>query len=266
MSQHEYGPALDAAAALLGDAQRPVVMTGAGVSAESGISTFRDSDASNHPLWSQHDPMKLAHIDAFYTDPELVTRWYHWRFGRCKHAQPNPAHAALATLQAFRPATTLVTQNVDGLLQRAGATDVVELHGSILRWRCNDTFDQTGEFVAIEDIPFDTFPPRSAAGGILRPDVVWFGEMLPEEAIRRTIEAVETCDLFLTIGTSSVVYPAAGFVDAARLRNVPTIEINPDSTAASGIVDVCVREKAGIALPELLDRAFGPENIREIHP
>lgn len=232
-----------------------MLMTGAGISAESGISTFRDPNTNNHPLWSRYDPMELAHIDAFHRDPELVTRWYHWRFGACKDARPNPGHEAIARLQQILPAMTLSTQNVDGLHQRAGSTDVIELHGCILRWKCT----QSDERTSIEQISFDSFPPRSPAGGLWRPDVVWFGEMLPELAIERTQAAATSCDLFFSIGTSSVVYPAAGYFDLARSQGTPTIEINPDATPASEYADVVIRSPAGEALPELIAAAFPEE-------
>lgn len=247
--------ALARAADALADARHVVVLTGAGVSAESGIPTFRDKQTG---LWAKYDPMELAHIDAFNRNPELVTRWYHWRFERCKDCKPNPAHYALAVFQQRLTRQsrrfTLLTQNIDRLHQQAGSTDVVELHGNILTWRCT----LTGRHVEMKDIPFDVFPPRSDAGGLLRPNVVWFGEMLPEDAIRAAYNAVNACDLFMSIGTSSVVYPAAGFVEIAISRGAKTIEINAEPTPISAMVDLSLMGPAGEILPQLLAAIENP--------
>ncbi|MEO0512860.1 MAG: NAD-dependent deacylase [Planctomycetota bacterium] len=241
---------IERAAELLHGARRPFVLTGAGISAESGIGTFRDPEEG---LWSQYDPMELAHIDAFERDPGLVTRWYHWRFAKCATAEPNDGHRAIVALADHRPGQTLVTQNVDGLHQRAGSRGVVEIHGSILRWRCTTT----GASRPIDRVPFDAFPPRSEAGGLLRPEVVWFGEALPVGAMERVEVALAACDLFLTIGTSAVVYPAAGFLEVARRRGVPSVEVNPEPTPATPTVDVAIAGRCGTVLPELVSRAFG---------
>lgn len=240
-------------AGILRGARSVAVLTGAGVSAESGISTFRDPQDG---LWAEYDPMELAHIDAFHRNPELVTRWYHWRFDKCRHCRPNPGHVALARLQREIEARggrfTLLTQNIDGLHQQAGSTNVVELHGTILRWRCT----KTGQEVNMADIPFDRFPPRSEAGGLLRPNVVWFGEMLPEAALRAAWAAAGECDLFLSIGTSAVVQPAASLISVAAARGAKTVEINREPTPISGGVDWSVLGKSGEILPRLVDRAF----------
>lgn len=236
------------AARLLREASRIVVLTGAGVSAESGIPTFRDKQTG---LWAKYDPMELAHIDAFRRDPELVTRWYHWRFMSCKDCQPNPAHFALAELQRRTLARggrlTLVTQNIDGLHQKAGATDVCELHGTILTWRCT----KTGEHRPLEAVDFSRFPPTSEAGGLLRPNVVWFGEMLPPKEIERAMTDSAECDLFLSIGTSAVVQPAASLIELARQNGARAIEINREPTPISELVDVALYGKAGEILPKL---------------
>ncbi len=241
-------------ARVLADARSVAVLTGAGVSAESGISTFRDPQDG---LWAKFDPMELAHIDAFHRDPELVTRWYHWRFEKCRHCKPNPGHDALARIQREVEARggrfTLLTQNIDGLHQQASSTGVVELHGTILRWRCT----KTGQEVDMADIPFDKFPPRSAAGGLLRPNVVWFGEMLPEAALRSAWAAAGECDLFMSIGTSAVVQPAASLVSVAAERGAKTLEINREPTPISGEVDWSIMGKSGEILPQLAELAFG---------
>ncbi|HYE62546.1 MAG TPA: NAD-dependent deacylase [Phycisphaerales bacterium] len=205
------------------DARSIVVLTGAGVSAESGIRTFRDTMEG---LWKEFDPARLATPEAFAADPELVTRWYDWRRLGCLAAEPNPGHMALADLERQQRSKhnpqspggamgfTLLTQNVDRLHQRAGSVNVVELHGSILQWRCCKTGDKTTP----PPEAFKEFPPRSTCGALLRPDVVWFGETLPPEALDAADDAVASCDVFISIGTSSVVYPAAGYIQQACAR------------------------------------------------
>ena len=240
---------LDAVARLLRDARRVAVFTGAGVSAESGIETFRQPQTG---LWARYDPMELAHVDALTRDPEMVTRWYHWRFSKCADAEPNPGHHAIGQLQRLKRATgggvDVVTQNIDGLHQVAGTKDVIELHGSIRRWRCQ----KTGGTRAIEAVDFSVFPPRSETGGILRPDIVLFGEMLPTAALEAAEHAVLSCDVFLTIGTSAVVYPAAGYIEMAISRGVPTVEINPEPTPMSSHMTHTISGRSGDILPQLL--------------
>ncbi|MFI4894082.1 MAG: SIR2 family NAD-dependent protein deacylase [Phycisphaerales bacterium JB058] len=240
---------IEKAALLLREARSVVVLTGAGVSAESGISTFRDKETG---LWAKYDPMELAHIDAFHRDPELVTRWYHWRFTRCKDCEPNPGHAALAELQKQTEARggsfSLLTQNVDGLHQTAGSTNVSEIHGTILTWRCT----KTGEHYELDEIDFSSFPPASKAGGLLRPNVVWFGEALPERELERAFHDSSSCDVFMSVGTSSVVQPAASLIELAKGAGASTIEVNLEPTPISEIVDVSVFGKAGEVLPRLL--------------
>ncbi|MCA9272449.1 MAG: NAD-dependent deacylase [Phycisphaerales bacterium] len=243
-------PQIEKAARLLREARSIVVLTGAGVSAESGISTFRDKETG---LWAKYDPMELAHIDAFHRDPELVTHWYHWRFTRCKDCEPNAGHYALAQLQEQTEARggsfSLLTQNVDGLHQRAGSTNVSEIHGTILTWRCT----KTGEHYDLAEIDFSSFPPASRTGGILRPNVVWFGEMLPEQELERAFRDSSSCDVFMSVGTSSVVQPAASLIELAKGAGASTIEVNLEPTPISGIVDVSVFGKAGEALPAIID-------------
>ncbi len=266
---------LDAAAAALAAARRVVVLTGAGVSAESGLRTFRGATAADLPadmqaLWKEFDPMRLATPEAFAADPEKVTRWYDWRRLGCLAAEPNPGHVALADLErrlsgialpgddSPRRATadaafTLLTQNVDRLHQKAGSRNVVELHGSIIEWRCL----RTGRTVLPPPEPFERFPPPSphAPESILRPNVVWFGEMLPESAITASFAALEACDLFMSVGTSAVVYPAAGFIEIAAANGAATIEINPEPTPISRRVDHCLFGKSGEVLPRLIERS-----------
>ncbi len=243
-------------ALLLTRAQRVVVLTGAGVSAESGTPTFRDAMTG---LWASFDPQQLATPEAFERDPELVTRWYDHRRIGCLECLPNPGHLALARIEqeitSRGGSFTLLTQNVDRLHQRAGSQNVVELHGSIIVWRCT----KTGELITPQPEPMQSFPPRSSCGALLRPDVVWFGEMLPEAALIAADRALADADLFFTIGTSSVVQPAANFIFVAKRNGATTCEINPTDTAVTRWIDLVGRGKSGELLPQVVERAFGPE-------
>jgi NAD-dependent deacetylase len=237
------------AADMIRDARSIVVLTGAGVSAESGLATFRDPEEGH---WAKYDPMELATLDAFNKDPELVTRWYHWRFTRARDVQPNPGHLALGSLQQHKEqhgeSLTLITQNVDGLHQRGGANNVVELHGTIHTWRCNET----GKQRQLSELSFERFPIPSEHGGLMRPCIVWFGEILPEDALARSFEAMDACDLFLSIGTSGTVEPAASFILGAQSNGAKTIEINRDPTPNTGIVDLALQGASGQILPAIL--------------
>jgi len=246
----ESDDAIADAAQWIAGAERIVALTGAGVSAESGLSTFRDPEEG---LWSKYDPMDLATIDAFERDPELVTRWYHCRFTRASGAEPNPGHHALAAIERAAVDSdrsfTLITQNIDGLHQRAGTERIIEIHGSIHTWRCT----ASGRETPLSGLSFDEFPIPSEHGGIMRPCVVWFGEQLPEPAVRASFEALESCDLFLSIGTSATVQPAAGFVEMAREAGARTIEINRDPTPITEIVDLTILGPSGQILPEIVE-------------
>lgn len=248
MDQHEP---IQRIASLLHGARSVVVLTGAGISAESGLATFRDPEEG---LWAKYDPMELATIHAFNRDPELVTRWYHWRFTKAAAVEPNPGHHALAEIERILTSQSrsmsIVTQNVDGLHQRAGSVQVIEIHGTILRWRCT----KTGAEKPLEDLSFETFPIPSAHGGLMRPCVVWFGEMLPERALADTFRALEHCDLFLSIGTSATVQPAASFIEVARAAGAKTGEINRDATTNTGAVDVAIRGLSGEILPRIVEQ------------
>jgi len=230
-----------------------VVLTGAGVSAESGIPTFRDAMEG---LWAKYDPMQLATPEAFDRDPEMVTRWYDWRREKCAAVKPNPAHLALARMEEYLTTQecsfTLLTQNVDRLHQAAGSSNVVELHGTLWVWRCTRCGTEREE----REVPFREYPPRCACGAARRPGVVWFGEMLPEAALKAADDALATCDFFLSIGTSAVVEPAASFIHIARRHAAKTVEINRDATPVSRVVDWSLLGKAGEVLPELARRAF----------
>jgi NAD-dependent deacetylase len=217
--------------------RRVVVLTGAGVSADSGIPTFRGPGG----MWRNFRPEDLATPEAFRRDPATLWEWYEWRRGLVREASPNAAHRALARLSG----AVIVTQNVDGLHTRAGSRDVVELHGSILRARCVREGTTTER-----DEPFDALPPHCECGALLRPDVVWFGEMLPEDAVGRAAVAVQGADLLLVIGTSGVVYPAAGFV---HMHSGLSVEVNPEASAVSSACTFAVAERAAVAVPPLVD-------------
>jgi NAD-dependent deacetylase len=235
----------------LREAKRIVAFTGAGISAESGLSTFRDAQTG---LWAKYRPEDLATPQAFRRNPRMVWEWYEWRRGFVAQAEPNPGHHALARIEAARPGFLLATQNVDGLHARAGSRNLVELHGNIRRTIC---FDH--RHLAESWDPADEPPPHcSQCGGLLRPDVVWFGEALPEGALRRAQEAAAQCDLFLSIGTSTMVYPAAELPFIAGSNGATVVEINPDVTPLSRLADFVLREKAGVALPAIAAAMFSP--------
>ncbi|MFO1407473.1 MAG: NAD-dependent deacylase [Steroidobacteraceae bacterium] len=239
-------PAIAVAADALRNARHVCVLTGAGVSAESGIPTFRDAMTG---LWSSFRPEDLATPEAFERDPAFVWRWYEERRRCVDAASPNAGHYALAALEALVPTLTLVTQNVDGLHRRAGSRNVLEYHGSLMRDRCTvegTVAERTGDHPGL---------PRCArCGSLLRPDVVWFGEPIPGAPKHAAAEAAASCDVFLSVGTSSVVYPAAGLVDIARTAGAVTVEVNPDRTDLSDSVDVRLGGPAGRLLPRLVER------------
>ncbi len=230
------------------EARRVAVLTGAGISAESGIPTFRDTDG----LWQRFRPEELANVDAFLQNPVLVQGWYHHRQKVALEKVPNPGHYALAKLESLVPHFTLITQNVDNLHQRAGSTGVVELHGNIMRSYCIDC----GRFAA-EDAVADPAPDAivrcAACNGLLRPDVVWFGEMLPMQALEAATGAAAEADVFLSIGTSAVVYPAAGLPQVAQRAGAYVAEINIAPSAIAPLMHEVVQGKSGEVLPILID-------------
>ncbi len=225
---------------------RVVVLTGAGVSAESGIPTFRDAQTG---LWARFDPQELASPEGFARNPKLVWDWYRWRYGLVKEAQPNPAHRALAELERLLPDFWLITQNVDGLHRRAGSRRVIELHGDITRARCT----RCSYKASLEELPGEGVPPCPRCGAPMRPDVVWFGEPLPEEALSQAWALAQTAEVFLSIGTSAVVFPAAHLPVLAKERGAFLVEVNPEPTPVSEMADLVVRERAGKFLPEVLN-------------
>jgi len=226
------------------------VLTGAGVSAESGVPTFRDAQTG---LWAKFDPRELATPEAFTRNPKRVWDWYAMRRAMVGRVAPNAAHVALARLERHVPEFTLLTQNVDGLHQRAGSVKVVELHGNITRVRCS----REGTRVARWDDNDADAPPRCAAcGAFLRPDVVWFEETLPEGALAAAEDAANRCDILLVVGTSAEVYPAAALPALARRHGARVVEINTEITPLSAHADHALRGPAGVVLPALIAAAW----------
>ena len=241
MSAVAIPPALIAA---LREADAVAAMTGAGVSAESGVPTFRDAMTG---LWAKYDPRELATPEAFERDPKLVWDWYAWRRSLVEGVEPNPGHHALARLEDLVPVFTLITQNVDSLHQASGSTDVIELHGNIARTRCHACG------VGAETFDADLSPPScSACGGHLRPDVVWFGEGLPPDALQQAVNASAAANVFFSIGTSSLVHPAAALPGVATRSGALVVEVNPEPTPLTPHADVVLQGPSGEILPALI--------------
>ncbi len=222
-----------------------VVMTGSGTSAESGIPTFRDAQTG---LWANYRPEDLATPEAFERDPKLVWDWYVWRRELVGAAEPNPGHVAIAELNGLLRRLTLITQNVDGLHQRAGSAGVIEFHGNLMRNRCTagHPVDETGDS--------DKTPPLChECGAMVRPDVVWFGEAIPTAALETALEAVTDCDILFAIGTSAVVQPAAGLAMQAKQHGALLVEINPEPTPLTNDVDFVLTGPSGRIMPELVN-------------
>jgi len=239
-----------ALASRLRDATRVAALSGAGISAESGVPTFRDAQTG---IWAQFDPLELATPGAFARDPKRVWDWYAWRRELIGKAQPNAGHRALAAIERRVPDFLLATQNVDGLHAKAGSTKLVELHGNIGRVKCS----RDGSIVPHWNEPGDDLPPRCPrCGAFLRPDVVWFEEMLPGDALARAEDAARRCELLLVVGTSAEVYPAAALPFHAKSAGASVVEINPETTPVSQHADFVLRAPAGIALPALLAAAW----------
>lgn len=236
----------------LRSARHVAVLTGAGVSAESGLPTFRDAQTG---LWARYSPEELATPQAFRRNPRLVWEWYAQRRRAALAASPNPAHLALAALARCVPRLTLITQNVDGLHARAGSPDLIELHGNLTRARCS--VEQT-RFLSWDEGP-TLPPPCPVCGAPLRPDVVWFGELLPEEALSQAWAAARACDLFLSVGTSGLVEPAASLPRVAYGGGATLAVINLDPGGRSDERLYFINTKAGQFLPALVAAAFpGP--------
>src|SRR5512139_1402218 len=231
-------------------ANRVAILTGAGVSQESGLRTFRDAQTG---LWAQYKPEDLASPEAFARDPKLIWDWYAWRREAVKAVRPNPGHYALVEIEKRTPHFTLITQNVDGLHRMAGSQNVLELHGNIQRVRCADchTFTETW------DDDSESVPRCKVCGGLLRPDVVWFGEALPRDQLEAAVEAARNCNVFFSIGTSGVVQPAASLAFAARNRVALIVEINAEPTPLTSKADFFFQGKSGEILPELVKTVWG---------
>lgn len=235
---------LDQAREWLAQATAVAVLTGAGISAESGVPTFRGADG----LWKDYKPEELATAEAFARDPKLVWEWYNWRREIIAKAAPNPAHRALVQLEIRKPRFTLITQNVDGLHDLAGNGKILKLHGDIWRLRCT----ACGADFPNRRVPLPKLPPHCACGGVARPGVVWFGEALPEGLMKEAEHAAAAAEVFLVIGTSAVVHPAAGLIPYAKQSGARVIEVNPAPSAATSIVDCSLQGPAGEILPQLV--------------
>ena len=227
-------------------AENVVVMTGAGISSESGVPTFRDARTG---LWAQYRPEELATPRAFKEDPRLVWEWYTWRREIISQAEPNPGHTSLVILEKNLPNFTLITQNVDGLHQKAGSQNIIELHGNINRNKC------FLENVIIEALPRpDESPPRCPfCGGYVRPDVVWFGESLPAESLRRAWEVSARCEVFFSVGTSALVQPAASLPMTAKDNHAIVVEVNVAATPLTMRADYSFMGPSGELLPRLVE-------------
>jgi NAD-dependent deacetylase len=227
-----------------------VVLTGAGISAESGVPTFRGKEG----LWGKFKPEELATMDAFMANPEIVWEWYSWRRELIEKIAPNPGHYALCDLENRFEHFTLVTQNVDGLHQQAGSERVLELHGNIFRNKCQKCSQQ---FTRQNKFAPEALPVCEACGGKIRPDVVWFGEMLPEQVIEEAFRKAEQAELFLSIGTSGLVHPAAGLPVLAKRHGAILVEINLEPTPLTELADFALGGESGKLLPKLVSSLKG---------
>jgi NAD-dependent deacetylase len=227
----------------LKDSKSVVFFTGAGISAESGIPTFRGKDG----IWNKLKPEELANFNAFLKNPELVWEWYKHRKQIIRESKPNKGHLAIAKAQNIFPKVTVITQNIDNLHRRAGSKTVYELHGNIERnycIKCKAFYN--------EELNFNLGIPKCKCGGLIRPDVVWFGEYLPEAQFRASEKEAENCDIFSIVGTSAVVYPAASLIYSAKQSGAYLIEVNVEETEISGIVDKSFFGLSGEVLPALI--------------
>ena len=226
-----------------------VALTGAGVSQESGLRTFRDAQTG---LWAQYKPTDLASPEAFQRDPRLVWDWYAWRREAVKGVRPNPGHYALVEIEKYLPQFTLITQNVDSLHRFAGSQNLLELHGNIQRVRCADCYT----FTETWDDDTEDVPRCKVCNGLLRPDVVWFGESLPRAQLEAAVSAARSCEVFFSIGTSGVVQPAASLAFAAHNRGAVVVEINAEPTPLTPKADYVLQGKSGEILPSLVQAVW----------
>ena len=234
----------------LDEARHVMVLTGAGMSAESGIPTFRDAQSG---IWAKYRPEELATPQAFEADPSRVWQWYEERRKKVRQARPHAGHAALVELESLLPSVCIVTQNVDGLHQLAGSGEVLELHGNILRSKCH----RSGRQISSEWLAESSrIPPPSpyVRGGLARPDVVWFGEILPQDAMDAAMAAATRCDFCLSVGTTSLVQPAASLPLIALEHGATLVEVNPLETPLSIHAEQCLRGKASEVLTSVISQ------------
>jgi len=236
----------------LRDAKRVTVLTGAGVSAESGIPTFRGAGG----IWEKYDFQKLATPWGFREDPSLVWEWYKLRQVEMKKAFPNPAHVVIASMAKYYDAYRVLTQNIDGMHQRAGSEDVIELHGSIWRMKC----ERDGTTIDLDE-PVANIPPMCQCGSIMRPDVVWFGEPLKPEILAEASQAAADSDLMFVVGTSAIVYPAAALPVIVKNSNGTVVEINMEETDVSRYADASFFGRAGEILPAIWRRVLSAKGL-----
>jgi NAD-dependent deacetylase len=238
---------IERAAELLAGAKFVVCLTGAGVSAESDVATFRDAQSG---LWASFDPRQLASQEGFAEDPGLVWRWYAERLQTVTQVMPNPGHRALAELETLVPRFVLFTQNVDDLHERAGSRAVHHLHGMISRFRCNECALEYP--LRTEELAQAEPPICGWCGGLVRPDVVWFGEFLPAALLDEARQSATQCDLMLVVGTSGVVYPAAELPLLAQASGAAVIDVNPEAGPISELADLFLQGAGGVLLPQLV--------------
>jgi NAD-dependent deacetylase len=230
---------------------RVTVLSGAGISAESGVPTFRDD---KNGLWARFDPYELSSVQGWERNPERVWGWYLWRHYLVSDVEPNDGHRAIAAWQDYAD-VTVVTQNVDDLHERAGSRSVHHVHGSLFEFRCarcNSSY--TEALPLMTEAAIEVEPPVCGCGGLIRPDIVWFGESLPQDTWRHAVEATQAADVMMVVGTSAIVYPAAGLPELALARGTAVIEVNPEPTPLTRSVTLSIRESASRALPGLLER------------
>lgn len=228
-----------------------VVFTGAGMSKDSGLDTFRDADG----VWARNAPQDFASPEGFRRNPRAVWRWYAQRRRQMLAAAPNPGHLAVAALEQRLPQVTVITQNIDGLHQRAGSRHVLELHGSVHRYKCSRNCRGNPTLTPLPDVDEEEPRPCPHCGALTRPDVVWFGELLPADVWDAAVLAIATCDAVLVIGTSGQVEPAASLLWRAKSRRKPLVEVNPGPTLVNAIADVILPGTAAEVLP-LLEQAL----------
>lgn len=244
---------------ILANCGRCVVLTGAGMSAESGVPTFRGKEG----LWGKFRAEELATMDAFMANPKIVWEWYSWRRELMAKVGPNPGHLAITELESLSDNFTLITQNVDNLHRIANTRNILELHGNIHRNKCVDC---NKPFDARAEINPDRIPACESCGGKIRPDVVWFGEMLDQEIIRRAFEESEQAEIFFSVGTSSIIHPAASLPPLAKRSGATLVEINVEETPISFLADFQVRSRVGEFLPRLVAELKRRKGSAELQP